>query len=150
LYGHRVGCLSVIGANPDEAKRVVSQMKLIIRPMYSNPPRHGSRIVSTILSDPTLTNDYIAQCKGMAERIHSMRNVLVEKLTEAGSTRDWGHINKQIGMFAFSGLTQEQVTMLREKHHIYCTLDGRISMAGVTYGNVDYIAEAMHDVTFFE
>jgi aspartate aminotransferase len=129
LYGSRIGALSVVGSNPDEAQRVVSQLKVVIRPMYSNPPREGARIVSTILSDPQLTNDFIVQCKAMADRIHSMRTLLRTKLEQGGSTRSWEHITSQIGMFAFSGLTKDQVIAMRDKHHVYCTLDGRISMA---------------------
>ncbi len=129
LYGQRVGTLSVVGADPDEAKRVVSQMKMVIRPMYSNPPRHGARLVTTILEDPKLTADFIEQCRGMADRINTMRTELHEALASAGSTRNWDHITKQIGMFAYSGLTKEQVMKMREKHHVYCTADGRISMA---------------------
>lgn len=87
LYGHRVGTLSVVGSNEEEAQRVVSQLKVVIRPMYSNPPRHGARIVTTVLSDPQLTQDFIVQCKGMADRINSMRTVLRTKLEEAGSAR---------------------------------------------------------------
>mmetsp|Transcript_2707 Transcript_2707/g.3641 ORF Transcript_2707/g.3641 Transcript_2707/m.3641 type:complete len:430 (+) Transcript_2707:119-1408(+) len=147
LYGHRVGALSVVGATPEETSRVVSQMKMVIRPMYSNPPRHGARIVSTILSDPKLTSDFNEQCKGMADRIDSMRTALRTSLERAGSTHNWGHITNQIGMFAFSGLSKDQVIELRDRHHIYCTGDGRISMAGVTTGNVDYIADAIHDVS---
>jgi aspartate aminotransferase, mitochondrial len=147
LYGHRVGALSIVGSTEAEASRVVSQMKIVIRPMYSNPPRHGARIVSTILTDPTLSAAFLVQCKGMADRIHSMRSELRTRLEESGSTKPWDHITKQIGMFAYSGMTKEQVTMLRDKHHIYCTMDGRISMAGVTSGNVDYIASSIHDVT---
>lgn len=147
LYGHRVGALSVVGSDPDEAKRVVSQMKLVIRPMYSNPPRHGARIVETILSDPQLSSDFVEQCRGMADRINSMRILLRQKLEDAGSTHSWEHITKQIGMFAYSGLDKDQVMTMRKKHHLYCTADGRISMAGVTSGNVDYIANAIHDVS---
>jgi aspartate aminotransferase, mitochondrial len=147
LYGQRIGALSVVGADEDEAKRVVSQMKMVIRPMYSNPPRAGARIVTTILEDPRLTQDFLAQCKGMADRINLMRTELKEKLVEVGSTKNWDHITKQIGMFAYSGLTKDQVMHMREKHHVYCTADGRISMAGVTSGNVEYIANAMHDAS---
>lgn len=129
LYGHRVGALSVVGSNEEEAKRVISQLKMIIRPMYSNPPRHGARIVSTILMDQMLREDWEVQCAGMAARINTMRTVLRERLRAAGSTRKWNHITKQIGMFAFSGLNKDQVMELRTKHHIYCTFDGRISMA---------------------
>lgn len=147
LYGQRVGALSVVGANEDEAKRVVSQMKMVIRPMYSNPPRHGARLVTTVLEDPKLKAEFIEQCRGMADRINTMRTSLHDALTAAGSTKDWDHIVKQIGMFAYSGLTKDQVMTMREKHHVYCTADGRISMAGVTSGNVDYIANAIHDVS---
>jgi aspartate aminotransferase len=147
LYGQRVGALSIVGADPDEAKRIESQLKMVIRPMYSNPPRHGARIVSTILSNEKLTKDFIDQCKDMADRINSMRGELRSRLEDAGSDRSWEHITRQIGMFAYSGLNKEEVTLLKERHHIYCTMDGRISMAGVTSGNVDYIANAMHDVT---
>ena len=129
LYGQRVGALSVVGATEEEAKRVVSQMKMVIRPMYSNPPRQGSRLVTTILEDPKLTQDFLVQCKGMADRIGTMRTALVEKLAETGSTKDWSHITKQIGMFAYSGLNKDQVMTMREKQHVYCTADGRISMA---------------------
>jgi aspartate aminotransferase, mitochondrial len=147
LYGHRVGTLSVVGTNAEEAQRVVSQMKVVIRPMYSNPPRHGARIVSTILNDPTLSQQFTEECRAMADRINTMRTVLRTQLEESGSNRAWDHITKQIGMFAYSGMTKEEVTLLRDRHHIYCTMDGRISMAGVTSGNVNYIADAIHDVT---
>jgi len=147
LYGQRVGALSVVGADEDEAMRVVSQMKMVVRPMYSNPPRHGSRIVTTILEDPKLTNEFLVECKEMADRINLMRTLLKEKLAEAGSTKCWEHITRQIGMFAYSGLSKEQVMRMREEHHVYCTADGRISMAGITSANVDYIATAIHDVS---
>lgn len=129
LYGHRVGALSVVGDNPGEAERVISQLKMVIRPMYSNPPRHGARIVTTVLNDAHLREDWETQCAGMAARINTMRTVLREQLEAAGSNRNWDHITKQIGMFAFSGLSKEEVMQMREKHHVYCTLDGRISMA---------------------
>lgn len=137
LYGQRVGALSVVGANEDEAKRVVSQMKTVIRPMYSNPPRHGARLVSTILEDPKMTAEFIEQCRGMADRINTMRTSLRTALADVGSTKDWDHITKQIGMFAFSGLNKDQVMLMREKHHVYCTADGRISMAVST----NYVAQ---------
>ena len=83
----------------------------------------------------------------MADRIGLMRTELQDKLAEVGSTKNWDHITKQIGMFAYSGLSGDQVMEMREKHHVYCTMDGRISMAGVTTGNVEYIANAIHDVS---
>ena len=83
----------------------------------------------------------------MADRINLMRSALKNSLVEVGSTKNWDHITKQIGMFAYSGLTADQVMKMRDVHHVYCTADGRISMAGVTTGNVDYIANAIHDVS---
>lgn len=147
LYGQRVGALSIVAGDPEEAKRVESQLKVHIRPSYSNPPRHGARIVSKILADPQKTNDFVDQCMGMAKRIDGMRYELRQALEDLGSSRSWDHVTSQIGMFAYSGLSKDQVVALREKHHIYCTLDGRISMAGVTSKNVQYIAQAINEVT---
>jgi len=146
LYGQRVGALSLIASNEDEAQKLLSQLKLIIRPMYSNPPKYGSQIVKTILADKYLTDLFINECKVMADRINSMRIRLRSLLEKGEKNCSWEHITKQIGMFAYSGLTEKEVTELRNKHHIYCTLDGRISMAGVTSGNVNYIANAINDV----
>jgi len=147
LYGQRIGALSIVTADEAEKEKVLSQMKIVIRPIYSNPPRFGANIVKTILSDDRLTVDFIDQCKEMADRINRMRIKLRTTLEEGEQNRSWEHITNQIGMFAFSGMTKEEVINLREKHHIYCTLDGRISMAGVTSHNVNYIAEAINDVT---
>ena len=147
LYGERVGLLSVVCADAEEAARVESQIKLVIRPMYSSPPIHGARIVQQVLSDPALEAQWRDECKGMADRIIAMRAALRAALEAAGSARDWSHVTAQIGMFCYSGLSQEQVARLREEHSIYITADGRISMAGVTLHNVDYIAAAIHSVT---
>ncbi|TMW56248.1 hypothetical protein Poli38472_008896 [Pythium oligandrum] len=151
LYGERVGALSVVTASEEEAQRVESQLKIIIRPMYSNPPIHGSLIVSTILSDPALKKQWYDECKGMAERIISMRKSLREELEGIEKKNnvaksDWRHITDQIGMFCYTGLTEAQVSRMIEKHHIYLTKDGRVSMAGVTSKNVKYLAEAMAEV----
>lgn len=147
LYGERVGALSVVGADPDEAKRVVSQLKILIRPMYSNPPVHGARLVSAVLADPSLRAEWEVECKGMADRINSVRQQLVDALAAEGSTRSWKHITDQIGMFCYSGLSKAQVDTIKGDYSVYMTQDGRISMAGVTSGNVGYLAEAMHGVT---
>ena len=147
LYGERVGLLSLVCADADEAKRVDSQLKLVIRPMYSNPPIHGARIVAQVLSDPQLEAKWRGECAQMADRIIAMRAALRAALAAAGSTRDWSHVTDQIGMFCYSGLSKEQVGRLRDEYSIYITGDGRISMAGVTPANVDYVAGAMAAVT---
>lgn len=148
LYGERVGALSFVAHSPEEAERIQSQLKIVIRPMYSNPPIHGSLIVSTVLSDPTLKNQWYKECKGMADRIISMRTLLKEKVEknlqeQYKDNTEWNHITDQIGMFCFTGLTEAQVDRMVEKHHVYLTKNGRISMAGVTSKNVDYIAECI-------
>lgn len=147
LYGQRVGALSVVCKSKADADAALSQLKIVVRPNYSNPPRFGATIVSTILGDDKLREQFKVECKSMADRITGMRSTLKKGLKDAGSTRDWEHITTQIGMFAFSGMTKEEVQQLREKFSIYCTLDGRISMAGVNKGNVKYLADAMHYVT---
>ena len=146
LYGDRTGCLSFVTNSAEEKAAVESQIKLIVRPMYSNPPSGGARIVSTILNDPTLNAQWYAECKSMADRIGEARTALRGHL-EANSTRDWSHVTSQIGMFAFTGLTADECAQMIEKHHVYLTKDGRVSMAGVTQNNAQYIAEAMADVT---
>ncbi|XP_065676196.1 aspartate aminotransferase, mitochondrial isoform X2 [Hydra vulgaris] len=147
LYGERVGAFSVVCESPKEAKAVESQLKILIRPMYSNPPIHGARIVGKILNSPELYNEWLIEVKGMADRIISVRKMLRENLTKEGSSHDWQHITNQIGMFCFTGLKPEQVEQLTKNYSIYLTKDGRISMAGVTSHNVGYLAKAIHEVT---
>mmetsp|Transcript_24605 Transcript_24605/g.56359 ORF Transcript_24605/g.56359 Transcript_24605/m.56359 type:complete len:124 (+) Transcript_24605:1249-1620(+) len=115
--------------------------------MYSSPPRHGSSVVKTVLSDEKLRAQYYGECRFMAERIGEMRGLLVEKLGEAGSTQDWSHVTEQIGMFAYTGMSAEMVEELTDKYYIFLTKDGRISLAGLNPGNVEYVAKAIHAVT---
>lgn len=147
LYGQRIGCFSIMCSNAEEAERVESQMKLLARPMYSNPPLHGAAIVSTILGDDALKKQWYAEVKVMADRIINMRAALRKELEATGSSLSWNHVTDQIGMFCFSGMTGEQVDKLRTDHHIYMTRNGRISMAGVTSGTVARLAKAIHEVT---
>jgi len=147
LYGERVGGFTVVCANPDEKARVESQLKIIIRPLYSNPPCNGARIASTILTDEALRAQWLGEVKGMADRIISMRTQLRDNLAKEGSTHDWSHITDQIGMFCFTGLKPEQVAKLTSEHSVYLTKDGRISVAGVSSNNVEYLAHAIHQVT---
>uniref|UniRef100_M4DP46 Aspartate aminotransferase n=1 Tax=Brassica campestris TaxID=3711 RepID=M4DP46_BRACM len=147
LYGQRVGCLSVLCENEKQAVTVKSQLQQLARAMYSNPPLHGAQIVSTILGDPELKSLWLKEVKIMADRIIGMRTTLRESLEKLGSPLSWEHVTKQIGMFCYSGLTPEQVDRLTSEYHIYMTRNGRISMAGVTTGNVGYLANAIHEVT---
>ena len=147
LYGERIGALTVMCETAEEAKAVESQLKILIRPMYSNPPINGARIVTEILSNPALRKQWEGEVKDMADRINKMRTDLRNGLESRGSTKNWEHITDQIGMFCFTGLTSEQVAIMKSDFSIYLTDDGRVSMAGVSSGNVDYLANAMHEVT---
>ncbi|KAK8710066.1 hypothetical protein V6N13_145408 [Hibiscus sabdariffa] len=147
LYGQRVGCLSVLCEDEKQAVAVKSQLQQLARPMYSNPPVHGALIVSMILGDPDLKKLWLKEVKVMADRIIGMRTALRGNLEKLGSPLSWQHITNQIGMFCYSGMTPEQVDRLTNEFHIYMTRNGRISMAGVTTGNVEYLANAIHQVT---
>ncbi|KAI9298276.1 putative aspartate aminotransferase [Neoconidiobolus thromboides FSU 785] len=147
LYGERIGAFSLVCKNKQEKDAVDSQLKILVRPLYSNPPIHGARIVSTVLNDQALYQQWLGEVKSMADRIISMRTQLKGHLEQLGSQKQWEHITNQIGMFCFSGLTPEQVEKLKNEHHIYLTKDGRISMAGISSNNVEYLAESIHHVT---
>lgn len=149
LYGERVGTLSVACRSEQQADIVLSRLKNIIRPMYSSPPKHGSTIIKTVLSDSVLSKQYYQECKLMSDRISDMRHQLILTLKQVGSKLDWSHIssNNQIGMFAYTGMTCEQVDRLILEFSIYMTRDGRISLAGLNPSNMNYVANAIHTVT---
>ncbi|XP_049549411.1 aspartate aminotransferase, mitochondrial [Anopheles darlingi] len=147
LYGERVGAFSLVTSSKDEADRTMSQIKIVIRPMYSNPPINGARLVTEILGDAELRKQWLSDVKLMADRIISVRSTLRNNLKELGSSRNWAHITDQIGMFCFTGMNQAQCERLTKEYSVYLTKDGRISMAGVTTKNVGYLAEAIHAVT---
>ncbi|TYI22000.1 hypothetical protein ES332_A06G076500v1 [Gossypium tomentosum] len=144
LYGERVGALSIVCKAADVASRVESQLKLVIRPMYSNPPIHGASIAMTILKNSDMYNEWKIELKAMADRIFSMRKQLFDALSAKGTPGDWSHIIKQIGMFTFTGLDSDQVAFMTKEYHIYMTSDGRISMAGLSSKTVPHLADAIH------
>ncbi|RFU25395.1 hypothetical protein B7463_g10939, partial [Scytalidium lignicola] len=146
LYGERAGAFSIVCADAEEKKRVDSQIKIVVRPLYSNPPVHGARIASEILNNEELNKQWLGEVKGMADRIITMRALLKKNLEDLGSKHDWSHITNQIGMFAYTGLTPEQMDKLAKEHSVYATKDGRISVAGITSANVKRLAEAIHAV----
>lgn len=147
LYGERAGLFSLVTESAEEVKRVDSQLKIIIRPLYSNPPIHGARIAAEILTDPALKAQWLGEVKIMADRIISMRALLKKNLEDLGSKHDWSHVTSQIGMFCYTGLTGEQVDRLAQEYSVYLTRNGRISIAGITSSNVGRLAEAIHAVT---
>jgi len=143
LYGERIGALTVVCANEMVVKPVRSQLKLLIRPNYSNPPLHGALIVYLVLSNPQLFEEWKAEVKTMAGRILQMRQLLYDALKERSI--DWPHVINQIGMFSYTGLNAKQVEILTGKHHIYLTADGRISLAGLSKKTVPILANAIVD-----
>ncbi|KAK3212942.1 hypothetical protein Dsin_017648 [Dipteronia sinensis] len=144
LYAERVGALSIVCKTADVASRVESQLKLIIRPMYSNPPIHGASIVTAILKDREMYGEWITELKAMTDRITSMRQQLYNALHDRAIPGDWSHITKQVGMFSLTGLNAEQVAFLTKEYHIYMSSDGRINLSGLSTKTVPYLADAIH------
>jgi aromatic-amino-acid transaminase len=143
LYGERVGALSVVCASKDEAVRVLSQLKIVIRTNYSNPPTHGASVVATVLTTPALRAQWEEELAGMRQRIKAMRVALVAKLKAAGVPGDLGYITTQQGMFSYSGLNAAQMQRLRSEFGIYGVDSGRICVAALNEKNLDAVAKAI-------
>jgi len=143
LYGERVGAFSLLTGSADEAARALSQIKRIVRANYSNPPTHGSDIVSRVLSTPELRKLWHEELDAIRNRIKSLRKALVDGIHARVPGRDFSFILSQKGMFSYSGLTKEQVGRLREEHAIYALDSGRICVAALNSKNIDYVADAV-------
>lgn len=146
LYGERVGALSIVAVNAEEAARVLSQLKRVIRTNYSNPPTHGGQVVATALATPELRKLWEEELAGMRVRIREMRQVLVEKLKAKAPNHDFDFVIKQRGMFSYSGLTKAQVDRLRDEFSIYAVDTGRICVAALNSRNIDNIVDAIAKV----
>ncbi len=146
LYGERVGGLSVVCADGDEAARVLSQVKVIIRTLYSNPPTHGASIVAHVLGDAALRTQWEAELGGMRDRIKRMRTELVAGLKDAGISDDMSFITSQVGMFSYSGLTKDQMVRLRSEFGVYGTDTGRLCVAALNSRNIGYVCESIAKV----
>lgn len=144
LYGERTGSLSIITESKEQSVAIESQLKKLIRPIYSSPPIHGSKIVETIFADENLLNEWLSDLDHVVSRLNTVRQKLYEKLDK--SKYNWDHLLKQRGMFVFTGLTAKQVIELREKYSVYATEDGRFSISGINDNNVDYLADAINQV----
>jgi aromatic-amino-acid transaminase len=143
LYGERIGALSFVAQSKDEAARVLSQLKRVVRTNYSNPPIHGGSLVATVLASPELRAMWEQELAGMRDRIRAMRTGLVERLAARGVKRDFGFVAKQRGMFSYSGLTSAQVDRLRDEFGIYAVSTGRICLAAVNSRNIEAVADAI-------
>ncbi len=150
LYGERAGCFHFVTAPSPKAEdtiaRVNSQLSILQRSEISNPPAYGARIASLVLNDKKLFAQWEEDLRTMSGRIIEMRKALRSKLEELGTPGEWQHITEQIGMFSFTGITEEQVQKLRDDWHVYMTKNGRISMAGLNTHNVEYFAKALDSV----
>jgi aspartate/tyrosine/aromatic aminotransferase len=146
LYNERVGALTLVGADAAQADAALSHIKRVARANYSNPPAHGGAIVAAVLTDPQLRRQWEGEVAEMRDRINSMRHLFVETLQEKGVDRDFSFIARQRGMFSFSGLAPDQVKTLRDRFAIYIVGSGRISVAGMTQDNMDYLCSAIAEV----
>jgi aromatic-amino-acid transaminase len=146
LYGERVGALSVVCGTAQEAQRVLSQLKVLIRANYSNPPTHGAKAVAAVLADAGLRRMWEVELTQMRERIRQMRLSLIEKLKAAGVQQDMSFIGTQQGMFSYSGLSTPQMQRLRSEFGIYGVDSGRICVAALNPRNIDYVAQAVAKV----
>ena len=146
LYGERVGALSVLCTNKEEADRVLSQLKVVIRTNYSNPPIHGGAVVAAVLNNPELRAVWEQELAGMRVRIKAMRQKLVVGLKAAGVKQDMSFITSQIGMFSYSGLTKDQMVRLRNEFGVYGTDTGRMCVAALNSNNIDYVCASIAKV----
>jgi aromatic-amino-acid transaminase len=147
LYGERVGALSIVCESKAEAERVLSQVKIVIRTNYSNPPTHGGTVVAAVLNDPALRVQWEAELGDMRGRIKSMRQKLVDGLKASGVKQDMSFITDQIGMFSYSGLSKDQMVKLRSEFGIYGTDTGRMCVAALNSKNIDYVCACIAKVT---
>ena len=146
LYGERVGGLTFVCDDQATAQKVLGQLKATVRRIYSSPATTGALLVDNVLNDADLTAQWEAELKEMRERIIKMRQILNEKLSQALPAHDFSYLVKQQGMFSYTGLTAEQVDILKDKYGIYLVRSGRMCAAGLNLNNIDYVAESITEV----
>jgi aromatic-amino-acid transaminase len=146
LYGERVGALTIVDQSKDESARVLSQLKRVIRANYSTPPTHGGTVVTTVLTTPELRADWELELGEMRSRIKTMRQQLARLLAERTSKRDFSFIERQNGMFSYTGLSAEQVKRLADEFGIYAVSTGRVCVAALNSKNIEYVADAIAKV----
>ena len=143
LYGERIGCLSINTINNKDKTNVESQLKQIIRPMYSNPPVNGSRIINEILTNNVLKQMWLDDCNKIFKRMNETRVMLHEKLVNNLPNNNWKHILKQKGMFSYTGINENSIKKLKNDHDIFMTNDGRISITSLNKHNIDYFISSL-------
>jgi aspartate aminotransferase len=143
IYGERVGTFSIYSTDPNDKPAIMSQLTYMIRVLYSNPPKYGSRIVEIILNDPQLKQDWLDSLRYVGDKIKHARQTLYDGLIQRGTPGEWGHILRQIGMFSYTGLNVNRVKAMTSEFHIYLLSTGRINVLGITDDNVNYVADAI-------
>lgn len=146
LYGERVGALSVVAATGEEAARLLSQLKRVVRTNYSNPPSHGGKVVASVLESAELRGVWESELAGMRDRIRTMRSRLTDGLRTVAPGADFSFVLRQRGMFSYSGLTKAQVDRLRTEFSVYAIDTGRICVAALNSKNIDYVVQAIGKV----
>lgn len=146
LYGERVGVISFVTQRKEIAEKILSKIKLIIRESYSNPPLHGAKIVAAILKSPAFKAEWIEEVRNMRDRVNEMRQRMTAELINKASHQDFSFLSRQKGMFSFSGLNKEQVMRLREERGVYMISNGRINVAGLNPGNLNYAIDSILSV----
>lgn len=147
LYGERIGSFSIITPDAQTTKVVDSQIKKLIRSIYSSPSIHGSKLVEIVLSNEKLYKQWEVDVLKMSNRIKDMRFALYDLLKSKNPNSNWSHLINQNGMFCYTGLSKDQILKLRSDYSIYATLDGRFSISGINQGNVEYLAESINQIT---
>jgi aromatic-amino-acid transaminase len=145
-YGERCGGLSVVCENAEAAERVLGQLKFTVRRIYSSPPTYGGQVTAMVMNDPALYAEWVGEVSAMRERIKAMRQKLYDVISAKVPGRDFRYFLTQRGMFSYTGLTPEQVDRLREEYAVYLVRSGRMCVAGLNNGNVEYVAKAMAEV----
>lgn len=146
MYCERIGCLHVVASDPASASAAGSQLETLVRPMYSNPPAHGARVVATILDTPDLAAEWRSELGAAMKRVSRMRTLLRDAVVARGTPGSWEHITQQIGMFSYTGLSPAQSHRMVEEFHVYMLSTGRINVAGLNEATVPICADAIHAV----
>ncbi len=146
LYSERIGALTVITSNLEEQERITSQLKVMVRAIYSSPPAYGAQLVHYVLADPTLRASWEQELAEMRDRIKAMRAKFVELLNSKQDKVDFSFINAQAGMFSYSGLSSDQVEKMKKDYAIYTVNSGRICIAALNDHNIELAAEAVVNV----
>ena len=142
-YRERCGAFTVVTGSAQESSNLLSQMKRIVRTIYSSPPSYGAQLVAIVLTHPELRPTWEAELEEMRNRIHEMRHLFAQKLKEVLPDRDFSFILSQRGMFSYSGLPVDVMKALRERYHVYGLDSGRICVAALNHHNVDYVCQSV-------